>query len=82
MATVVFWGTKFTEANSNSSVEETSNLFLPFDKDKEILHFFLQGELQSDSMLKGRLQQILVNKIEETHYACTVQVKVTFNANV
>ena len=47
MATVVFLGTNFTEADSNSSVEETSNLFLPFDKDKEILLFFLQGELLS-----------------------------------
>ena len=70
MVTVVFLGTNFTEADSNASVEETSNLFLPFNKDKEIPLFFLQGELLTDSILKGRLQQILLNKKEETHYAC------------
>ena len=62
MATVVFLGTNFTEADSNSLVEETSNLFLPFDKDKEILLFFLHGEMLPDSILKGRLQQIFTQE--------------------
>ena len=62
MATVVFLGTNFTEADSNSSVEESSNLFLLFDTDKEILLFFLQGELLTDSILKGRLQKIFTQE--------------------
>ena len=68
MATVVFSGTNVTEADFNSLVEETSNLFLSFDKDKDILLFFLQGELRTDSILKDRLQQIF--KKQETNYAC------------
>ena len=78
MATAVFLGTNFTVTDSNSLVEETSNLFLPFDKDKEILLFFLQGELLTDSILKGRLQQIFTQ--ERRNQLC-MHVKVTFNAH-